>query len=111
MFCTMYIIEYTNARKLEFLSLEYLYTISNSFTCPYITNWNAVINIENANKFEVWCKRDIVAHGYVVPFHYIDKTLWFTKECIVLRDLFNNIVVLVRWNLIEIAQSLASEIR
>jgi hypothetical protein len=49
--------------------------------------------------------------GYMVPFHYIDKTRRTTKERHVSRDLFDNVVISVRHKLIEIANSLSSEIR
>jgi hypothetical protein len=49
--------------------------------------------------------------GYMVPFHYIDKTRRTTKEHPVSRDLFDNVVISVRHKLIEIAKSLSSEIR
>ena len=53
----------------------------------------------------------ITVHGYMVPFHYISKMGWITKDCPVSRDQFDNIVISVRQNLIEIARSLSSKIR
>ena len=53
----------------------------------------------------------MAVHGYMVLFHYVSKMGQTTKECRVSRDQFNDIVILVRHNLIQIAQSLSSEIR
>jgi hypothetical protein len=48
---TMYIVEYTNARKLACLALDNLYMMQESFTGPQFTNWTRIINIENTNFF------------------------------------------------------------
>ena len=53
----------------------------------------------------------MVVHGYMAPFHYFSKMGQTTKECHVSRDQFNDIVISVRHNLIQIAQSLSLEIR
>ena len=53
----------------------------------------------------------MAVRGYMVPFNYVSKMGQTTKECHVSRDQFNDIVILVRHNLIQIAQSLLSEIR
>ena len=45
-------------------------------------------------------------HGYMVPFHYVSNMGQTTKECRVSRDQFNDIVISVRHNLIQITQSL-----
>ena len=47
----------------------------------------------------------------MVPFHYVSKMGQTIEECCVSRDQFNDIVILVRHNLIQIAQSLSSETR
>ncbi len=41
----MYTVEYKNARKLTFLSLDNLYMMLNSFIGPQFSNWNTIINI------------------------------------------------------------------
>jgi hypothetical protein len=46
----MYIEKYTNAIKFSCLSLDNLYTILESFTGPWFTNWTTIIAIEN-NEF------------------------------------------------------------
>ena len=53
----------------------------------------------------------MVVHGYMVPFHYVSKMGQTTEECSVSRDQFNDIVISMRHNLIQIAQSLSLEIR
>jgi hypothetical protein len=45
--CTMYIAEYTNARKFACLSLDNLYMMPESFAGPWFTNWTMIIDIEN----------------------------------------------------------------
>ena len=50
-------------------------------------------------------------HGYMVHFRYVSKMGKNTKECCVLRDQFNDIVISVRHNLIQITQSLPLDIR
>ena len=55
--------------------------------------------------------RKLAVHGYMVPFRYVSKMGQTTIECCVSRDRFNDIVILVKHNLIQIAQSLSSEIR
>ena len=42
--------------------------------------------------------------GYMVPFHYVSKMGQTIEECRVSRDKFNDIVTLVRHNLIQIMQ-------
>jgi hypothetical protein len=74
---TMYIAKYTNARKFAFLSLDNLYTMPESFTSPWFTNWTTIIDIENTEnylKFDEKCILCMEVHVYMVPFHYIDKT-------------------------------------
>jgi hypothetical protein len=111
---TMYIAEYTNARKFACLSLDNLYTMPESFAGPRFTNWTTIIDIENTENYLKFDEKGILCmevRGYMVPFHYIDKTRRTTKERPVSRDLFDNVVISVRRNLIEIAKSLSSEIR
>ena len=48
---TMYIVEYTRARKLTCLALDNLYIMSESFTILAFTNWSKIINIENDDFF------------------------------------------------------------
>jgi hypothetical protein len=43
--CTMYIAEYTNARKFSCLSLDNLYTMPKSFAGPCFTNWTTIIDM------------------------------------------------------------------
>jgi hypothetical protein len=74
---TMYIAEYTNARKFSCLSLDNLYTMSDSFTGPWFTNWTMIIDIENTENYLKFDEKGILCMevcGYIVPFHYIDKT-------------------------------------
>ena len=84
-----------------------------SFIGLAFTNWSKLINIEN----DVFFKFDekgilcMAVHGHMVPFYYNDKIGISTKECLVSRELFHNVVISVRCNLIEIAKSLSSEIR
>ena len=52
----------------------------------------------------------MAVHGYMVPFHYVSKMGQTTEECSVSREQFNDIVISVRHNLIQIAQSLSSKI-
>lgn len=110
---TMYISEYIYARKLACLSLDILYTMPKPFTSPQFSNWNTIIDIENTKgklKFDEKGILCMVVHGYMVPFYYIDNACQFTKECPMSRDIFNNVVILVRLNSIEIAQSLSLKI-
>jgi hypothetical protein len=73
----MYIEKYTNAIKFSCLSLDNLYTILESFTGPWFTNWTTIIAIENNEFFLKFDEKGILymeVHGCMVPFHYIDKT-------------------------------------
>jgi hypothetical protein len=100
---TMYIVEYTTARKFACLSLDNLYTMPKSFAGPRFTNWTMIIDIENNENYLKFDEKGILCmkvHGYMVPFHYIDKTGQTTKEFPVSRDLFNNVFISVRCNLI-----------
>ena len=49
--CTMYIAEYTNARKLACLTLDNLYTMPGSFTIPTFNGWNTLIDIEKIENY------------------------------------------------------------
>jgi len=111
---TMYIVEYTNVRKLACLALDNLYMMQDSFIGPEFKSWTKIINIENNEKKLMFDEKGIqciAVHGYMVPFHYISKTRQITKDCPVSRDQFDNIVISMRQNLIEIARSLSLEIR
>lgn len=73
---TMYIAEYTTARKLACLALDNLYTMEDSFTRPEFTSWTRIVNIENVEnylKFDEKGMLCMVVRGYMVPFHYIGK--------------------------------------
>ena len=48
---------------------------------------------------------------HMVPFYYNDEIGRSTKQCLVSRERFHDVVISVRCNLIEIAKSLSSEIR
>jgi hypothetical protein len=48
---TMYIVEYTNARKFACLSFDNLYTMPESFTGPWFTNWTTILDIENTENY------------------------------------------------------------
>ena len=48
---TMYIAEYTNARKLACLALDNLYTMPGSFTSPTFKGWTTLINIEKIENY------------------------------------------------------------
>ena len=110
----MYIAKYTNARKSACIALDNLYMMPDSFTGPEFKRWTKIINIENIEIFFTFDEKWILCiamRGYMVPFHYISKMGRITKECPVSRDQFDNIVISVRQNLIEIARSLSLEIR
>ena len=66
---------------------------------------------ENYLKFDEKGRLCIIVCGYLVPFHYVSKMGQTTKEFHVSRDQFNDILISVRHNLIQIAQSLSSDIR
>jgi hypothetical protein len=68
-------------------------------------------NNENYLKFDEKGILCMEMRGYMVHFHYIDNTRQTTKERPVSRELFDNVVISVRHNLMEIAKSLSSEIR
>ena len=88
--------------------------IPKSFTSPVFNGWTTLTNIEIIEKYLKFVEKGrlcMLVHGYMVPFHYVSKMGQTTKECHVLRDQFNDIVISVRHNLIQIAQSLSSEIR
>ena len=67
--------------------------------------------IENYLKFDEKWRLCMAVRGYMVPFHYVRKMGQTTKECRVSRDQFNDIVISMRQTLIQISQSLSSEIR
>ena len=93
---TMYIAEYTNARKLACLALDNLYTMLGSFTSPTFNDWTTLIdieNIENYLKFDEKGRIRMAVHEYMVPFHSVSKMGQATKECHVSRDQFNDIVI------------------
>ena len=48
---TMYVAEYTNARKLACLALDNLYMMLESFTGLAFTSWTKIFNIENDDFF------------------------------------------------------------
>lgn len=86
----------------------------DSFTSPEFKSWTEIINIENIEIFFTFDEKGILCitiFGYMVPFNYICKTGQITKYCPVSRDKFDNIVISVRQNLIEIVRSLSLEIR
>ena len=86
----------------------------DSFTGPEFKSWTEIINIENTEIFLTFDEKGmlcIAVRWYMVPFHYVSKTGRITKDCPVSRDQFDNIVISVRQNLIEIARSLSLEIR
>ena len=93
---TMYIAEYTNVRKLTCLTSDNLYMMPESFIGPTFNDWTTLIDIEkieNYLKFDEKWRLCMVVHGYMVPFHYVSKMGQATKECCVLRDQFNDIVI------------------
>ena len=53
----------------------------------------------------------MVVRGNMVPFYYNEKIGRSTKQCSVSRERFQDVVILVRDNLKEIAKSLSSEVR
>lgn len=111
---TMYIAEYSNARKLTCLALDNLYMREESFTSLAFTSWTKTINIENDDfflKFDEKGMLCMVVRGHMIPFYYNEKRGKTTKECHVSREKFDNLVISVRGNLVEIAKSLSSEIR
>ena len=106
---TMYIAQYTNARKLACLALDNLYTMPRSFTSPKFNGWTTLIDIEkieNYLKFDEKGRLCMAVRGYMVPFHYVSKMGQTTKEYRVSRDQSNDIVISMRHNLIQITQSL-----
>ena len=110
----MYIAEYTNARKLASLALDNLYMMPGSFTSLAFNGCTTLIDIENIENYLKFDGKGILCmevRGYMFPFHYVSKMGKNTKECCVSRDQFNDIVISVRHNLMQIAQSLLSEIR
>ena len=110
----MYMVEYTNVRKLACLALDNLYIMEESFTGLAFTNWSKIINIENDDFFLKFDEKGMLCmavRGHMVPFYYIDKIGRSTKECPVSRERFHNVVISLRHNLIEIAKSLSSKIR
>ena len=107
---TMYIVEYTNARKLTCLALDNLYVMLGYFTSPTFNGWTTLIDIEkieNYLQFDEKVRLCMTVHGYMVPFHYVSKMVQTTKECHESRDHFNDIVISLRCNLIQIAQLLS----
>ena len=111
---TMYIAEYTNAGKLACLALDNLYTMPGYFTSPMFNSWTTLIDIEkieNYLKFDEKGRLCMAVHGYMVPFHYVSKMGQTIEECCVSRDQFNDILISMKHKLIQIAQSLSSEIR
>lgn len=93
---TMYIAEYTNVRKSECLALDNLYMMPDSFTSLEFKSSTKIINIENTEFFLTFDDKGmlcIVVGEYMLPFHYISKTGRITKDCLVLRDQFDNIVI------------------
>ena len=73
---TMYIVEYTNARKLACIALDNLYMMPGYFTSPTFNGWTTLIdieNIENYLKFDEKWRLCMALHGYMVPFHYVSK--------------------------------------
>ena len=50
-------------------------------------------------------------HGHMIPFYYNEKIGRTTKEIHVSSEIFDNLVISVKGNLIEISKSLSSEIR
>ena len=50
----------------------------------------------------------MVVHGYMVLFHYVSKIGQTIEECRVSRDQFNDILISMKHNLIQISQSLAT---
>ena len=67
---TMYIAEYTNARKSACLALDNLYMMPDSFTSPEFTSWTKIINIENTEIFLTFDEKGILCItvcGYMAP--------------------------------------------
>ena len=80
-----------------------------SFASPLFNTWTTIIdieNIENYLKFDEKGTLCMAMRGHMVPFHYVSKVGQTNKECHVSRDQFNDIVISVRHNLIQIAQSI-----
>ena len=111
---TMYIAEYTNVRKLTCLTSDNLYMMPESFIGPTFNDWTTLIDIEkieNSLKFDEKWSLCMAVCGYVFLFHYVSKMGQTSKEFRVSRDQFNDIVISVRHNLIQIAQSISKELR
>jgi len=111
---TMYIAEYTNVRKLTCLTSDNLYMMPESFIGPTFNDWTTLIDIEkieNYLKFDEKWRLCMAVCGYVFLFHYVSKMGQTSKEFRVSRDQFNDIVISVRHNLIQIAQSISKELR
>jgi len=111
---TTYIAEYSSARKMTCLALDNLYLNVESFTGIAFTSWTKIINIENNDFFFKFDERGMlcmVVCGNMIPFYYNEKMGRTTKESHVSREIFDNLVISVRGNLIEIAKSLSSEIK
>ena len=111
---TMYIAEYTSARKITCLALDNLYLRPGSFIGIAFTSWTKIINIENNEIFLKFDEKGMLCmavRGHMIPFYYNEKIGRTTKESHVSREIFDNIVTSVRCNLIEIAKSLSTEIR
>jgi hypothetical protein len=86
----------------------------DSFTGQTFNGWTTIIDIEKSEnylKFDEKGRLCMQVRGYMVPFYYVTKRGQTTEECHVSRDQFNDIVISVRRNLIQIAQSLSLEIR
>jgi hypothetical protein len=57
--------------------LDDLYTMPESFAGPRFTNWITIIDIKYTENYLKFDEKGILymeVHGYMVPFHYIDKT-------------------------------------
>ena len=79
---TMYIAEYTRARKVTCLALDNLYIMEESFTDLAFTNWRKIINIENDDFFFKFDEKGMLCmafHGHMVPFYYNENIGRSTK--------------------------------
>ena len=112
---TLYLVEYTKARKMACLLLDNLYiTPVEAFDGIDFTKWKELIDLQNPQNILKLDENNCVCisvRDNLVPLHILQKHGRTIKEKPVTRDEFQVVIQEVKSNLTNVARVLTTEIR
>ena len=112
---TLYLVEYTKARKMACILLDNLYiTLVEAFDGIDFTKWKELIDLQNPQNILKLDENNCVCISVcdnLVPLHIIQKHGRTIKEEPVTRDEFQVVIQEVKSNLTNVARVLTTEIR